>query len=558
MVVRQMRQRLFRAAAMLVAGIGVYAPTLQGAWLCDDDVLVTNNDLVQSESWAGLVRLWLDPSGVDFFPLTYSLFWGEWLVFGLDPTGYHATTILLHVASGLLLWYLLAALSIRGAWVAAMAFTLHPACVESVAWISETKNTLSLPLFLGSCIFWVRQDDATEGARQKWLYAASLVLFLLAMLAKPSIVAMPVVTLLYAWWKRGNIESRDVVHAVPFFLVSIILGIVTIQFQHGRAIGFEQLPIGGFASRIAVAGMAILFYLATIVWPVNLLPTYPAWEVDPPRPWQFLPWAMVAAGAWWMWKDRATWGRHAILGLGFFLLMIAPVLGFVDMSYMRVSWVADHFLYVPMIGPLALVVATGAHLADRTGWRTAATAVGGGVVMLLAVNSFWYGREWVNEDRLWEYTLARTNDSWIAHNRLGLRKLGRSDTDGAIHHFRNASRLRPDLGETNNNLGSALMRKGLYAEAIPALQKAVRASPWLGQARRALADAYCKVGRFAEARDLAAELLKGDPTNRKLLMTLGLALLGLGEKEKAIEQFQSALSIDPDYEPALEALGKAQ
>jgi tetratricopeptide (TPR) repeat protein len=102
------------------------------------------------------------------------------------------------------------------------------------------------------------------------------------------------------------------------------------------------------------------------------------------------------------------------------------------------------------------------------------------------------------------------------------------------------------------------MRKGLYAEAIPALQKAVRASPWLGQARRALADAYCKVGRFAEARDLAAELLKGDPTNRKLLMTLGLALLGLGEKEKAIEQFQSALSIDPDYEPALEALGKAQ
>ena len=404
---QRVRELLIQGAVIVLAGLWIYSPTYHGDWLWDDDVLLTANPTVQSGTLAGLLKLWLNPDGIDYFPLSYSLLWLQAQFFGPQSTGYHVTTILLHIVSGLLLWALLAEMKVPGAWTAALVFTIHPVCVESVAWVSETKNTLSLALFLASCIFWVRQDDRQPGPTRERLYLIALAFFLLAMFAKTSVVAMPVLTLLYAWWKRGGATMQDAVRAAPMFLVSLVLGIVTIQYQHGRAIGLEELPVGGIASRIAIAGMAILFYLATIVWPVNLLPIYPRWDVEPPQAWQFLPGLVIGGAAWWLWTNRREiWARHAILAFGFFLLMIAPVLGFVDISYMRITWVADHFLYLPMIGPLVLIVAGVTTWletrADRE--RSVFTAMAGGVLFFLAVNAFFYAISWQDEEHLWEHT----------------------------------------------------------------------------------------------------------------------------------------------------------
>ena len=539
----------------------VYSPSFYGEWLFDEGHFVPADMTAQSGSWAGLALMWLDPKGVDYFPLTSTLFWALWQCFENDPAGYHVTSILLHAASGLLLWALLAKMTMPGAWAAAVVFTVHPVCVESVAWIAEIKNTLSLPLFLASCLCWVAQDDEGETTRQKWLAALAYVFFLLAMLAKPTVVAMPVLTLLYAWWKRGRINSRDIVHAAPLFLISIVLGIVTIQFQHGRAIGGEPLPIGGIDSRIVIAGMAILFYLATIFWPINLMPTYPAWQVVPPKAWQFLPWLVIGAAMWWMWRNRETpWGRNCILAFGFFLLMIAPMLGFIDMSFMRISWVTDHFVYVAMIGPIALAVAAATTWLERqtSCMRTWGFAAAGCVTVILSAGSFLYAREWVDEERLWKYTLARNDDSWIAHNRLGALKSERDEMDAAIDHFRHAARLRADLGETKNNLGALLLKKGLPDEAVEVLEEAVQATPFLVTIRCNLAEAYGKAGRFAEARDLAAELLKDDPTNFALLTTHAIALCNTGEREKGLAEFDRLLALKPDYEPAINALQAIQ
>lgn len=549
-------RRLIGAAMIGAACLALYAPTLHGDWLMDDDILVTNNRTVTSKSLGMLALLWFDSYEVDYFPLTYTAFWVMWQAFGDETTGYHVVTILLHATSGLLLWWLLARMKIPGACVAALVFTIHPVCVASVAWIAELKNTLSLPLFLAACLAWVAQDDAGEGRRQKWLYSLSLACFLLAMLAKPSVVAFPVVTLLYAWWKRGRLTRRDAVHAGPIFLISIVLGLVTISFQHGRAMGGEPLSIGGLDSRLALAGRAILFYLATIVWPFNLLPIYPAWKIDPPAMWMFLPWPVIGGAGWWMWQHRTTWGRHALFAFGFFLLMIAPVLGLIDISYMRLTWVADHFLYVPMIGPLVLIVAAAATGLERLEPRPRAVALGTGMILMacLAGSTFLYAREWVNEDRRLEYTLARNNNVWAVHMRLGVRKMGRQDFDGAIAHFRHAARLRPELAETKTNLGAALIEKGHADEAITVFEEALRASRQLPETRRGLAEAYCKTGRFAEARDLAAKLLENDTTNVHLLTTYALALAGLGEKETALEELKRAVSLAPGYGPAVEAL----
>ena len=585
---------LLRAAVIVLAGLWVYSPAYHGDWLWDDDQLLTQNLTVQHRvspdpsvppnSLQSLAKLWFNPDGADYFPLSYTALWAQWPFFGLRSTGYHVTTILLHIAGSLLLWALLAKMRIPGAWLSGLVFAIHPVCVESVAWVSETKNTLSLPLFLISAICWVGQDDETDTAKRQRLYGISIVFFLLAMFAKTSIVAFPVVTLLYAWWKRGTVTMRDLIVAAPLFVVSIVLGLVTMSYQWGRAIGQEKiivgdlLSVGGFLSRTAIAGMAILHYLASIVWPVNLLPIYPRWEVDPPKAWMFLAWPLIIGGAWWMWKNRDAvslphWGRHALFAFGFFLLMVAPVLGFVTISYMRITWVADHFIYLPMISIIALLCAGVIRLFGQAQEESKPTFLAGGALLLAALTllSFRDAVNWMDEDHMWEHTLKHNFDAWQAHNRLGAKKFARGDVDGAHFHFQNSTRLRPDLGETHNNLGTTLSARANIlgqrgdqaganremAAAIEQFTEASRVTPHVPAIKVNLANALAAAGRFGEAGDNYRDLLEREPNNPALINNYGVTLYKMGKKEEAIVQFKKALEIAPNLKDARESLAVA-
>jgi hypothetical protein len=585
---------LMRFAIIVLAALWIYSPVYHpffpADWLWDDDQLLTANATVQSTTLSALWKLWFNPDGADYFPLSYTALWLQWPFFKMWPTGYHLTTVVLHIVGSLLLWRLLAVMKLPGAWLAAVLFAVHPVCVESVTWVSELKNTVSLPLFLLSAISFVKFDDAGESSpTASRHYVLSLVFFLLAMLAKTSVVAMPVVLLLYVWWKRGTVTVRDLVRTAPFFLISIVLGIVTIYYQHGRAIGQETIIVGGMDSRIATAGMLILFYLKTILWPVTLLPIYPKWEVDPPQPWQFLAWPVIAAAGWWFWKNRDTWGRHVIFGVGFFLLMVAPVLGFITISYMRITWAADHFIYLPMIGVIALIAAGVATLYERIS-ATERPLLMSGTALVLAVltaMSFRYAGAWVNEDALWSHTLRHNENAWQAHNRLGAKKFARGHVDdinpptrienrGALHHFTRSTALRPDLGETHNNLGTALSAKGRMNEAIEQFKEACRVTPHVPAIHVNLANSLAAGGRFEEAEAKYLELIQGmekqhaeamekfgnpnlpiDPSIAALLNNYGVTLFKQEKKEQAIAAFRRALAINPNLKDARESLAVA-
>jgi cytochrome c-type biogenesis protein CcmH/NrfG len=585
---------LMRLAILVLAALWIYSPVYHpffpADWLWDDDQLLTANATVQSTTLASFLKLWLSPDGADYFPLSYTALWLQWPFFKMWPTGYHLTTIVLHIIGALLVWRLLVVMKMPGAWLAGVLFAVHPVCVESVTWVSELKNTLSLPLFLLSAINFVKFDDADEQSPSAWRnYMLSIVFFLLSMLAKTSVVAMPVVLLLYIWWKRGTVTARDFVRTAPFFLISIVLGIVTIYYQHGRAIGQETIIVGGIDSRIATAGMLILFYLKTIFWPVTLLPIYPKWEVDPPQPWQFLAWPVIAAAAWWFWKNRETWGRHVIFGLGFFLLMVAPVLGFITISYMRITWAADHFIYLPMIGVIALIAAGVATLYERISVTDRPLLVAGTALVLAVLTgmSFRYAGAWVNEDALWSHTLRHNENAWQAHNRLGAKKFARGHVDdinpptrienrGALHHFTRSTALRPDLGETHNNLGTALSAKGRMDEAIEQFKEACRVTPHVPAIHVNLANSLAAGGRFAEAEMKYLELIKSmekqhaeameklgnpnlpiDPSIAALINNYGVTLFKQEKTEQAIEAFRRALSINPNLKDARDSLAVA-
>lgn len=562
--------QLLQVAVLVLVVLWIYAPVCNPAapaeWLWDDDTLLTANETVQSTKPESLVDLWVAPKGVDYFPLTYTALWLQWPLFGTWSTGYHVTSVLLHAVAALLLWRLLATLRVPGAWLAAALFAVHPLCVESVAWVAELKNTLSLPPFLLAAWHVVRFDDLGPQGERAWShYVRAIVWFLLAMFAKTSMVAFPVLLLVYAWWRRDRITLRDVIHAAPFFLVSLVLGLVTVHYQWNNAIAGEKLPVGGVVSRFAVVGMSLVHYLRTLVWPVNLLPIYERWRIDPPPAAMFLAWPLLAAVVWWCWFNRAGWGRHALFALAFFGLMVAPVLGFVDIAYMRITWAADHFVYLPMIGPLAaLAAAVTTWIARcRPRERRLASIAVAVVLAALAGLSFRYAGVWVNEDLLWEYTLRHNDGSWQAHNRLGARKYDRRQVDdtatsrGALHHFTRATALRPDLGETHNNLAMALAIKGRVDEAIEEFKAAVAATPDSSILRGNLANTLVGARRFAEAQQIYADLLTKFPDDPALMHNEGICLIQMGRRDEAIARFRQALAIKPDLQDAKQALAIA-
>jgi len=590
----RLRNRIFQVALIVLVSLWVYSPSYHGDWLWDDDQMLTANLTVQhrvspdpnvpTDSLATLKKLWFNPDGADYFPLSYTSLWMQSPFFGLESTGYHVTTILFHIAGALLFWALLAKMKIPGAWLSGLVFAIHPVCVESVAWISETKNTLSLPLFMLSCIYWVGQDDEPNAPKWKRLYALSIIFFLLSMLAKTSIVAFPVVTLLYAWWKRGTVTMRDIVISLPLFAISIVLGLVTIHYQWGRAIGEEKiiigdlLSMGGLLSRLAISGMAVFHYIGSIVWPIGLLPIYPRWEVDPPKLWMLLAWPMFFAGLWWMWRKRNAasswkWCHHGLFVIGFFLLMIAPVLGFVTISYMRITWVADHFVYKPMLSIVAILCAGVVLFFNRLKESSKPAFLIAGCLLITAFACFTYRQTtfWKDEDHLWDYTLKHNNNAWQAHNRLGAKKSFRGDLDGAHYHFQNATRLRPDLGETHNNLASTLLARAQIlerqgdragaereaAEAIHHSSEACRVTPSVPIFHINLANALLTTGRFAEAENKYKEILSFAPNDTSIINNYGVALCKQGKNEEAIPYFRRVLEITPNHKDATENLASA-
>jgi hypothetical protein len=223
-------------------------------------------------SWHGLWDIWTGQGDADYFPLKSTVLWFVYQIFGANAPPYHILNVAVHAANAVLLWRVLRRLAIPGTLLAGLVFLVHPTHLESVAWVSECKNTLSLLFALLSLLAWFRYERGQRGRS----YVASLVLFVAGLLCKTTVVILPVVLLLCTWWQqpteRAFLHSRSLRRSLAFFLVAVLLGAITVWFQFGRAIGEYQLPVGGVASRVANAGKATWWYLAKAVSPTIVTP----------------------------------------------------------------------------------------------------------------------------------------------------------------------------------------------------------------------------------------------------------------------------------------------
>ncbi len=538
---------LVRAVVIAVATLWIYWPALHGGWLWDDDTYVTDNRLLHSLS--GLGTLWFQPGAFrDWYPLEETALWLEWHLWGLDTLGYHLVNVVLHLANALLVWRLLNRLGLRLAWVGGLLFAIHPVQVESVAWISELKNTLSQLFILLAMTDWL-DADARSNPRAAW---RALLFFTLAVLCKLSVVMFPCIILLHAWWKRGRLAPADFKASAPFFAVALLSGLVTTaagvwgrQFSH---LAPHFLPPDGVWGRVALAGLASAFYVSKAILPVQLLPVYPLWHIHPSSVLTWLPWLGFATVIAWCWHQRRGWGRAALFGLGFFFINLLPCPGFLPAPNMGYAWVMDHFLYLPLLGLIALVMAAAERVSNALSpsTRRAAGAVAVIVLVALAIESRSYARLYRDSRTLWTYTLAHNPSAWPGHNNLGkiLQTSGRPDE--AIIQYRQALAIEPDYPEAHYNLGLALQQVGHLPDAMEEYERALQLKGDYAKARNDLGNALLQAGRAPEAIDNYRQALQLNPGFAEAHNDLGSAYQRQGQIPEALVEFETALRLDPE------------
>jgi Flp pilus assembly protein TadD len=535
------------AAMVVLAAFAVYWPALRGQFLWDDLLVVHRNPLVTGE--LGLGSIWFRTD----FPLANVAFWLEWLAWGDHPAGYHVVNVLLHVTSAMLLWRVLERLRIPAAWLAVLIFAVHPVCVSSVAWISELKNTLSLPFYLLSLLWYLRfeSDPRAPGCllrTSKW-YWLSLGAFVLALLSKTSTVMLPVVLLGCAWWQRGRVGRQDWLRISSFLALALAFGLMSVWFQAHGAITGATVQIENFWGRLAGAGMAVWFYLDKALLPLNLCMVYTGWKIDATAPGSYLPLLLWCGVLVVCWGFRRTWGRHVLFGLGCFTVTLFPVLGFFDMYFLALSRVSDHFAYLPLTALVALAAGgLGCGLKGRVlGW------VGGGLVAGLAVLAMLRAQVFVGEEALWRDTLARNPAAWCAHANLGWILASQQKYDEARAHLVAALELHPENAQAHSNLGRILSLQGKFAEADVQFLAAVKIKPKDAEIRRSYASALAEQGRREEAVKQLRELLqlKPDTEARSQLATLLYQTAKFGE---AVAEYRQVLAVKPDHPEALNNL----
>jgi tetratricopeptide (TPR) repeat protein len=539
------------ALAVAAAAAAAYWPALTGGLVWDDDGHITR---VALRSLQGLRAIWLEPGATQqYYPVLHSLFWIEHRLWGDAPLGYHLANLLLHLAACVLLYRVLRRLEAPGALLAASLFALHPVCVESVAWISEQKNTLSTVFYMAAALAYLRFD---ERRRPGW-YAIATALFAAALLSKSVAASLPAAILVAFWWK-GRLSWRSAAPLAPWFCLSAAAAVVTPWVESKFVGAYGPAFDLRWIDRILIAGRAPWFYLGKIVWPADLVFIYPRWRLDAADAWQYV-YALAAAlalGALWALRGRARGPLAAAL---LFVGTLFPALGFINVYPFVFSFVADHFQYLAAAMMISALSAGASILSGRwlAGRGKAAGAAALCVGAALACLTWRQCGKYHDIETFYRSILERNPSSWLAHDNLGVVLVQRRHLEEAVGHYQEAIRLNPDYPQAYNNYGNVLAQEGRFAEAAEEYAGALRARPSFAAAEYNWGNAMNDAGRYWQAELHLRNALRIQPDYPQAHYALANALANSGRIGAAVPEYGEALRLEPDYPEAHANLGLA-
>ncbi|MFM1873437.1 MAG: O-GlcNAc transferase [Planctomycetota bacterium] len=572
-------------AAVLLVLVLAYHGVAECGFVWDDDDYVTSNPTLRT--WAGLWSIWTEPRSLpQYYPLVHTSFWLEWRLWGAHPLGYHLTNVALHGAAAVILARLLTRLAVPGAWAAALWFAAHPMHVESVAWVTERKNVLSLVCALAAAnAYWRAREDV--GLRP---LLPALGWFLAALASKTVTATLPAALLVLVWWRDGRITRRDAapLGAALGLGATAALGTAWLEAVHVGAAAMSDLH---GAERILVAGRAPWHYLGSLLWPFGHCFHYPRWQLDAA---EIAQWAWPAATAATLaaaWALRNRLGRSPLAVLLLFGGTLVPVLGFVDVYPFRFSFVADHFAYHASLPIVAGVAAAATRLARRIAPKVAAAAACA-VAVGLALASAALVPEYRDEATLWQATLTKHPQSTLALSNLAGRALASGDVDAAERlteralqadpanpesianlgviahhrrdlaaaerHYERARALRPDFATNLRNLGALRHEQGRSEEALAFVQRALELDPEYLDGLELEVTLLQTLARHRECLAAAERLLLLRPEQLAVRLRAAEAALAVGETATAAHHAEAALRQAPMLEQARKVLEAAK
>ena len=542
------------ALSLCLLAAGCYLPAmLWGGFVWDDYIWYQSRAVLE---WSGLSTIWTWPSVIErerhYWPLTYTTFWLEHKIWGLEPTGYHVVNVLLHLLNSLLLWRLLLRLAVPGAWVVAAVFAAHPLHVESVAWIIERKDVLSGFFYLTAVLAWLRFLERPR----LWRYGLALLLFVAGLLSKSVVVTLPVALLIIQWRKAGRITGQDLWRLAPFFVVALLITAGDLYSYDLERINVDY----SWTERVLIASRALWFYAGKLAWPTDLAIIYPRWYISlgDPWAWLYLAAAMVLAATLWFTHHRI--GRGPLAGALFFAVTLSPVLGFVNYSYMGYSLVADRFQYLAGIGVMAVIIGAGVRGASRLSGRLKMGATGLLMVLLALLGKATWRQAGIYEDNLkyFNHIVSLNPMAPYAHRNLSLSLIKADRLKEALAAARIASEQRPDESSSYSLLGRILAKLQRLDEAEENYRRTLELDPHNSEALKYVSTSYFKQKRYREALDLYRKLSEVEPDNAKTHNNIGATLIYLGQSEAAVRSFEHALSLDPTLEGARISLKEAR
>jgi tetratricopeptide (TPR) repeat protein len=549
------------AALLVAASFAAYRPALDAGFVAfDDDAYVYDNPQVA----AGLGRdgVYWAFSGAhasNWHPLTWLSHMADVELFGSAPKGHHFTNVALHAANAVLLFLLLA--SLTGAplpsFFAAGVFALHPANVESVAWIAQRKTTLSTLfalLAVAGYVRWVRR-------RAPGAYAASLLCFGLSLASKQTFVTLPVLLLLLDYWPlRRDLELERALRAghgrwwpllrekVPYGVLAAAASLVTLHVQADAMPSIEAYPL---SERLGNAPIAYVRYLGMLLWPARLAVFYPQLPGDVTAPKLLACLALLAAVTGLVWRLR-RW-RFLLVGWLWLLVALVPMIGVVQVGAQAL---ADRYAYTAFWGPIvALVFGAAAVLRSRPRATLLPAVAGVAGLLVLATLGFLASRQarsWHDTVTLFEDAVADTRDNWLAHRTLAAEYFGRGDYGKALEHCEKGLALGRDLGTFLGTCGLTLYETGRPGLALEKLEEAIRIAPDNPIGFMNLGWIHAERGEHERAAELLAEAARKLPpaapryAYRTVYANWGRALASLGRAEEAREKYERALARDPD------------
>jgi protein O-mannosyl-transferase len=541
--------------------------------LDDEDYVLQNPHLTEGFTWENVKWTFQAGYAANWHPLTWMSHMLDVKLFGLEPKGHHAVNLLFHAANAILLFLVLQRMT-RAAWRSAMVaalFALHPLHVESVAWVSERKDVLSMFFFLLTLAAYQHYTDAAfariSGVR-KWLWYGLAILFAaLGLMSKPMLVTLPFVLLLLDHWPLRRFDPRLnpqksraplflVLEKIPFLLLCAGSSILTLQAQaKGHAMSTaEGLPLN---FRLTNALASYLRYLGNTIWPTKLSVFYPHPAVyDQTAD----PWTATAASAALVVAAICVfaivrWRKEPWFATGWFWYLgtLVPVIGLVQVGGQAM---ADRYTYLPLIGVFICLV----WIAAETFKERPALLAGAGVLLVIACTALTARQTgyWKNNFTLFEHALAVTEKNGPAHNALGQEYGLQGDYDLSIKHFQAALAADPASAEAHQNLAYTLALQGKLNEAIEEYNLSLKIRPWSAPVHNDLGSLLLLQNRRDEAMEHYKEALRINPEYALAEYNLGNVLMTKGTLDQAATHFAEAVRLKPDYIQALGSLGRVR